>query len=303
MINPYKVAVLLATYNGEDWIRSQISSIKNQVDCEVHIYIRDDGSSDHTLEIINKLISDSQLTIIDNNGMPTGSAALNFFKIFEILDFKNYDYISFADQDDIWFPEKIIEGIKLINRTRSDGYSSNLIAFDNNSIKSWLINKKSNQRKYDYLFQGASAGCTYILNVEATKLIRKVMAQEFKNLSLDCSHDWIIYAICRSHGLRWVHDDRSFIAYRQHGRNVYGAKSGIKGFLFKIKMLREGWYKTQILYLNNFILGTDSEKKILLAIERIALKDRLFLIYKIGSLRRELSARIYLALTIIAGII
>jgi hypothetical protein len=68
-------------------------------------------------------------------------------------------------------------------------------------------------------------------------------------------------------------------------------------------MLREGWYKTQILYLNNFIIGTDSEKKILLAIERIALKDRLFLIYKIGSLRRELSARIYLALTIIAGII
>jgi len=301
--NNYKVAVLLATYNGEDWIRAQISSIKNQMDCDVHIYIRDDGSSDQTLEIINTLTQDSQLTIIDNNGIHTGSAALVFFKIFELFDFKKYDYISFADQDDIWFPEKIIEGIKLINKSKSDGYSSNLIAFDNNSRKSWMVEKKSNQRKYDYLFQGASAGCTYILNVAAIKLIREVMAKEFEYLPIDCSHDWIIYAICRSHGLRWVHDDRSFIAYRQHNRNVYGAKSGIKGFLFKIEMLRNGWYKSQIIYLNNFILGTDCEKKILLAVERISLKDRLFLVYKIGTLRRELSARIYLALSIITGII
>ena len=85
MSNHYKVAVLLATYNGEDWIRAQISSIKNQVDCDVHIYIRDDGSSDQTLEIINTLTQDKQLTIIDNNGIHTGSAALGFFKIFELL--------------------------------------------------------------------------------------------------------------------------------------------------------------------------------------------------------------------------
>jgi rhamnosyltransferase len=294
---------LLATYNGEEWIRSQISTIQNQVDCDVHIYIRDDGSTDQTLEIIKALVPDSQITFVNNCGIAAKSAALNFFKIIDALNFQNFDYIAFADQDDIWFPNKIIEGIKLIKNTESDGYSSNLIAFDNNSIKSWVVNKKFTQRKYDYLFQGASAGCTYILKFNAIKLIKKVMANEFQNLPIDCSHDWIIYAICRSHGLRWVHDERSFIAYRQHYRNIYGAKNGGKGLVFKIKMIHNGWYKNQILYLKNFIQGSDGEAKILLAIKRLDFRDKLFLIIKIGNFRRELSARIYLALSIIAGII
>lgn len=303
MSNLYKVAVLLTTFNGEDWIRAQIYSIQNQLGCDIHIYIRDDGSSDQTLKIANKLISNKQLTFVDNNGIATGSAALNFFKLIKLLNFNNYDYITLADQDDIWFPEKIIEGIKLIKQTKSDGYSSNLIAFNNNSLKSWMINKKSKQRAYDYIFQGASAGCTYILNVDAINLIKKIIVKEFENLPKNCSHDWIIYAICRSHGLRWIHDDRSFIAYRQHDRNAYGAKQGISGLITKLKMVREGWYKRQILYLKNFIVRTEFEKKILFAIERGSLSDRFFLLYQIGSFRRELSARIFFTLLIITWMI
>lgn len=303
MSHLYKVAILLATYNGEEWIRAQISSIQNQMNCVVHFYIRDDGSNDQTLEIINTSIPVEQLTIIDNYGISTGSAALNFFKIIETLDLSKFDYIALADQDDIWFPEKIAEGIELINKTGSDGYSSNLIAFDNFSSKSWVVNKNVIQRKYDYLFQGASAGCTYILSQKSLNLIKEVMANKFINLTKDCSHDWIIYAICRSHGLRWVHDHRSFIAYRQHNRNLYGSMTGGKAIKFKIKMIKTGWYKNQILYLRNFILGTECEENILLAIKRMNLKDKFFLIYKIGMLRRELFARVCLIFLIVSGVI
>lgn len=282
------VAILMATYNGADWIQPQISSIRSQQKCSYHLYIRDDGSTDETVNIIKKEAEyDSNIFLMDSCGVSTGGASSNFFLMLSNVDEKKYDYVSFSDQDDIWFPEKIGEAIDYMATNAADAYSSNLIAYDNNSTKAWVLDKHRETCEFDYIFQGASAGCTYVLASHAVSKIKSVMADVIRSYPPDFSHDWIIYAICRSHGLRWIHDSRSFIAYRQHHNNVFGAKPGFLGQLSKFLLIKNGWYRSHILFLRIFLIGTPEELRLMNAVERMSIGDRFFLVRNVFSFRRN----------------
>jgi rhamnosyltransferase len=294
------VAVLLATYNGKDWIQSQIHSIFSQLACNCHIYVRDDGSSDGTLELIKEIASTrDNVFILNSLGLSTGSAASNFFILLSQIDFLSYDYVCLSDQDDVWFPEKIDAGIKMMRSESADAYSSNLIAFDQAKKMAWLLIKDANQKRYDYLFQGGSAGCSYILSREAVELVR-LKLKSFPDVPpKSYSHDWIIYAICRSHKLKWIHDDRAYICYRQHDRNVMGALPGICGLLRRSNMAKSGWYRENILILRGLLLRSKGESKILDAIKRFNIIDRIFLISNIFSFRRRFSDCVFLGIAIL----
>jgi rhamnosyltransferase len=297
-----KVAVLMAVYNGGEWINSQIASVVSQLNCEIHVYIRDDGSDDKSIKEIKGLNRDDLITILRHDGVCTGSAGSNFFKILNYVDCDQYDYISFSDQDDIWFPEKLSSAVELMSRTNSSGYSSNLIAFDNFKSKSWIVDKISNQKKLDYLFQGASAGCTYLLKSDAANLIKKVLAKDLNEFPKGYSHDWVLYAICRSFGLRWVHDNRSFVAYRQHSKNVFGAKPGLSGLLSKLKMANSGWYKKHVLFLRKYMSGNNEELRVFSAIDNMGVKDRFYLVSKVFSFRRGFFDSMYLSIIFAFGL-
>ena len=298
----FKVAVILASFNGCEWIRAQIQSILGQLECDVKIFIRDDCSTDDTVNMIRSIDSHNQVNLIDSKNLATKSACLNFFKIINEVDFSEFDFLALSDQDDIWFPEKLAEGIRFIKKNNADAYSSNLIAYDNNASKSWFIHKTAKQKAFDYLFQGASAGCTYILNADAIRVIKKSLVQSQYTFYGFESHDWIIYAICRSHGLRWVHDDRSFIAYRQHTRNVFGAKPGLAGLISRYQLVKSGWYRSHVVLLNNFITANKFELEVITSVERDGFINRFFLLKNIFSFRRDLKGCIYLALLILLNI-
>ena len=92
-----KVQVLLSTYNGEKYIKEQIESILNQEGVEVSLLIRDDGSSDRTIEIVKK-ISEQNNNIILFKGQNMGPAR-SFMDLVKKSD--EVDYYAFADQDDV----------------------------------------------------------------------------------------------------------------------------------------------------------------------------------------------------------
>jgi rhamnosyltransferase len=282
------VAILMATYNGADWIEPQISSIRSQLKCSYHLYVRDDGSTDQTIDIIkNESKNDLNIILMDSFGFSTGGASSNFFLMLSNIDEKKYKYISFSDQDDIWFPEKIVTAVDYMIANGADAYSSNLIAYDNNSIKAWVLDKCVESCKFDYIFQGASAGCTYVLASHTVSKIKSVMVDFLRAYPSEFSHDWIIYAICRSHGLKWIHDSRSFIAYRQHQNNVFGAKPGFLGLFSKFLLIKNGWYRKHILFLKKFIIGTPDELRLIDAVERMSIGDRFFLVSNVFSFRRN----------------
>ena len=100
-----QIDILLATYNGESYLSSQLDSIINQSCDNWKILIRDDGSKDRTLEIIEWYTKkyNNQIFLIEDEKKNLGVCG-NFS---ELLNHSHADYAMFCDQDDIWFKNKI----------------------------------------------------------------------------------------------------------------------------------------------------------------------------------------------------
>ena len=284
--NP-SVAILLATYNGASYCETQLISLLWQRGVDVHIYARDDGSRDATPAILREWAArhPDRITIIDNQGVSTGSANGNFFALLAAVDAAQHDYMAFADQDDVWTPDKLARATARLTEEGAEGYSSDLIAYSADAGSAWILRKAGRPADLDYLFQGASAGCTYVLTRRAAILAAEVMAKA-PAFCEDPSHDWILYAICRSRGLKWVRDPDAEILYRQHGGNQYGAKRGVGELLAKLRMMRSNWYRDHILWLQNVVVNNDEERRVLAAIARGSASDRFWLIRHAKRFRR-----------------
>ena len=147
--------------------------------------------------------------------------------------------MSFADQDDIWHLGKLDNAIRSLKDFNADGYSSNMTAFWPNGEER-EIRKHYKKKKYDFLFESAGAGCTYVLTQKLALLIQDWLVSDKYNVNEFDAHDWLIYAIARMHNMSWHYDKRSFISYRQHNHNVAGANIGLGAKFTRLKALFKG---------------------------------------------------------------
>ena len=234
-----KICVLLAAYNGEKYIESQLESILNQQNAELDIYISLDLSTDNTLEIIDKYKETHPNIILLEYGKRFGSSGQNFFHLLQSVDFSGYNYIAFADQDDIWLPEKFSTAIQSIKQHNVDGYSGNVTAFWPNGKKQ-LIKKDSPQVEFDYLFESAGPGCTFVMTRALAFAIQQLLTQKPEGIANLWLHDWFCYSFARSKGYKWFIDASPYVLYRQHDNNQIGARKGIRAFLYRIKTILSG---------------------------------------------------------------
>lgn len=295
-------AVLVATYNGVDYIKEQLLSILGQTLLNIDIYVRDDGSDDETMVIVNELAAMHSNIFVIKDVIKSGAPASNFFLMLSKIDLSKYSYVAFSDQDDIWMAHKLERGLAKLSSENSDGYSSDLFAFSNENNQTYLLKKSYSQRKYDFLFQGASAGCTYVISAKlAALVIKKIGNIDFSSFRRR-SHDWLIYAIARAHNLDWYCDTYASIFYRQHPKNVYGAKNSIQGMIERLNLARSGWYRESILWNADFF---DKEHDCLAIIERIrrfSFVDRFWLALNVRKFRRRFREQAQLAFVILLGL-
>lgn len=253
-----KVKVLLATYNGENYIEEQINSILVQVNVSVDIMVADDGSKDNTLGIIK----DKFPHISVNKNVPsTGSAANNFFKMLVETDFyEDFEYIAFSDQDDVWLEEKLYRAIEKLEQNKQDLYCSNLTKWDMQSGKLSLLKKSFSQKKFDYIFEGGSAGCTYVLTKSFANKLRDFIQRLDVSDWQEFSHDWTVYFFARSRGYGVFIDENSYIHYRLHSNNVHGHlnKLTLKSILDKFSKVIKGYHKEHI---KNYIKYLDKSSE------------------------------------------
>ncbi|MEY3996187.1 MAG: hypothetical protein RL344_530 [Pseudomonadota bacterium] len=288
-----KIAVLLAAYNGTEWLQEQIDSILNQVNVNITIFISIDESTDNTLEkciLLSKKYNN--IVILPSIGR-MGSASKNFFRLVRDVDLIQFDYVAFADQDDIWNQDKLFRAVTQLKNTNADAYSSNVTAFWENG-KQCLINKAQSQVKYDYMFESAGPGCTFVLTKKIALKLQKFLI--INQLSCDkiSMHDWFIYAFLRSHNYQWFIDNHSSMLYRQHNNNVIGANIGLKTALIRWKKLRQGWLVEQSILIAD-VVGY-SDKPPIIWLKRLNILDRIKLIKNIFSYRRRFREKIILAL-------
>ena len=240
-----KVLVLMATFNGEPWIKEQIRSIFSQENVEVSLLVGDDCSSDQTRALIAANCKASRLCFHDAN-FSSGSAGANFRRLFIAADVGNFDYVALSDQDDIWLPNKLTLAINALKLSGAVGYSSSVEAFWEGG-KTKVINQCNDITSVDFLFEGAGQGCTYVLTNKFFKNIKE-FCKEFPGAAESLYfHDWMIYLLSRGLKKKWYFDQTPTIKYRQHGKNDIGARGGLYSVKFRLKKIFDGWYSKQIL--------------------------------------------------------
>jgi len=284
-----RVAVLLASYNGKQWIQEQVDSILDQVDADVEIFISVDLSNDKTYEWCQDLARNNSYIKVLPYGERFGGAAKNFYRLIRDVDFSYFDYIALSDQDDIWDGDKLRHAISVIEKDNLDGYSGNVIAFWSDGQER-LDKKNFPQKRFDYFFEAAGPGCTYVFKQQAIQKFKKFLIKNWTKVNLVELHDWMIYAYFRSQGMKWKIDSKSLMRYRQHDNNQVGLNYGLKAYLIRSKKIKAKWYRNEVQKIIYLLNGRSSQD--------ISLK-KLFLIKNFWHLRRRPRDAIFLLFIII----
>jgi rhamnosyltransferase len=277
------VAVLMATLNGEPWLREQIDSVLAQADVRVCVHASDDESSDATPDILRAYEDGATLHCLPPLGRRMGNANRNFLRLVRDAQIGDAEFVAFADQDDIWHPGKLRRAIDELTRTRAHAYSGNVLAFWENG-RTRLLVKSQPQRRYDYLFESAGPGCTFVLQRTAFDALRAWIVADFARLSEAPVHDWLIYAYARTHHWRWLIDPVACMNYRQHERNEAGANVGRDAARRRLAQLRDGRFRRKVLAVAEYV---DEPGWVPRALRRMNVLDRIRLAFAFRSLRRR----------------
>ena len=233
------ISILLACYNGEEYICEQIESLLTQTYQDFIIYINDDYSNDKTFEIIEKYNKQYPDKIITTRNIKnSGSAKHNFMEM--MIQHKD-DYVMLCDQDDIWLPDKIERTLeKMLQLESKFGKQTPLLVFTDLYVvdENLLMIADSYQRmsdsdykrsKLEYeLTQNIFTGCTGMYNRALASFL------EF-HPNFTVMHDWWLMLIaCLFGKIDFINEPT--ILYRQHMRNSVGAKD-IKSLSFIIYKL------------------------------------------------------------------
>jgi len=238
MNNPH-VAVYLAAYNGVRYIEEQIESILLQKNVGTQVFVSVDQSTDGTETLLAKWsLSEPRLTLL-SLGERFGGAAPNFYRLLRDVDLTGFDYLSFADQDDVWHAEKLWRAHCLMTEQGALGYSSNVTAFWP-SGKTQLVNKAQPQRALDFMFEAAGPGCTYVLRSSLALSLQQLVRGADASLLCVGYHDWLIYAFARANNYPWFIDGWSSMQYRQHANNQIGVNAGWRSYWLRVRKMLSG---------------------------------------------------------------
>lgn len=216
-----KIDILLATYNGEKYLKEQIDSILNQTYKNIHIIISDDCSKDSTREILNQYEGNEKITIFKQKNN------LGYVKNFEfLLEQVESNLFMLCDQDDIWLEEKISKAVEKLKSENLDLVFGDLEIVDKDlntlypSFNKFMkldrkIKKYLSTDRLQYLYN-CMTGCTILCKKE---FLSKVLPLP-KN-SKYMIHDYWLGLVVSLHG-RVGFIETPYIRYRQHGNNQVG---------------------------------------------------------------------------------
>lgn len=246
------IAIVMATYNGEEYIKEQLDSIINQTYKSWNLFIHDDGSTDNTLRIINDYIDkyDEKIKLI--SGPKTGGAKNNFFYLMKHVD---ANYMMFSDQDDVWLKDKVEKTFHKMKEVEKKNDKKPILVYSDLSVVDENLNvispKMSEYQKFDmnnlrtkdFLAENKVTGCTMMIN--KTLKDYACQAETYNDIIM---HDWWIALLASSTGIiEFISEP--LILYRQHGDNSVGALNFNFGYILKrmtnFQSVKERLLKTQ----------------------------------------------------------
>lgn len=250
--NPPEICILMAVWNGADYLPHQLQSIALQSHGRWHLVASDDGSTDDTLSILRRFADFGHrvtcLPAPSQQDAGYAAATENFMSLIRRWPqvASPNSWMAFADQDDIWLPDKLDRAITALQNLppgQPAMYCSRTWIADANGVADRLSNHRPLGPSFNNaLVQNIAHGNTIVLNAAAATLAHKAAQTAPPQVS---AHDWWLYLLMSGAGAHIISDAAPTLLYRQHGRNLVGANDTIPAKVKRVlRMLRgdfEAW--------------------------------------------------------------
>ena len=225
----YKIAILMSTYNGEKYISEQLNSILNQKDIQFELFIRDDGSSDKTPDIISKYVHDNSLIhFINADNRENLGFNKSFFALihYAIHSLKDYDLFAFADQDDYWIDTKLSRAVHMIESALNESNKNMSVPLYYYANKFWSDENLNPEHEddmsylrndyFDMFMLPPVYGCTSVFNRALGEITLNTLPKD------EFLYDVYMYRLACTMNSVLVADKEAQIYYRRHGNNASG---------------------------------------------------------------------------------
>lgn len=237
-----KVNILMATYNGATYLTEQIESIQRQTFQDWQLLIRDDGSTDGTLEVIRGFeAADTRIHLINPDKQVNIGVIKSFFTL---LKADQADYYFFCDQDDVWLEDKLAVTLRKAQEEACDlpilVYTDLSVVTDKLEVIHQSMIKAQSHHANTKLLQELTENTV----TGGTMMVNHALAELWVNPEHLLMHDWYLALIAAAKG-RLLYLDRVTELYRQHQSNVLGArtwKKRLKNWLNPHKLVAKYWW-------------------------------------------------------------
>ena len=233
-----QIAILLATFNGCRFLPAQIDSILQQSIRSWSIWVSDDGSVDGTLAVLQgyqAAIGGDRLHIFRG---PQKGFSRNFLSLVcnPVIE---ADFFAFADQDDVWLPDKLQHATAVLKSCPEDRpalYCSRTLIIDGFGVRQGQSLLKQVKPSFgNALIQNIASGNTMVFNAAARQLLMKA------GPDVDVfAHDWWVYLAVKAVGGIVIFDPVPRVEYRQHGDNQVGATLTLPQLMRRTQLDRNG---------------------------------------------------------------
>lgn len=239
-----RVAILLCTYQGEQYLDEQLDSFAAQSYTQWKAWVSDDGSHDNTRALLaayQQQWGKDRLSICEG---PRKGFVANFMSLICQRDIEA-DYYALSDQDDVWHTDKLARAIQSLESTPPDVPALYCSRTDLINEHGELIGRSRHfTRKPAFanaLVQNIAGGNTMVFNNAA----RKLLISAGSDIQV-IAHDWWVYIVVSACGGVIHYDENPTLRYRQHSENLIGSNAGLRATMVRIKMLFQGRLKTWV---------------------------------------------------------
>ena len=232
------IDILLSTYRGEKFVAEFIGSLARQTRRDFRLLVRDDGSDDATAAVVRDSVAAADIPAVF---VPSSGEHLGVIRSFgELLTMSSASYVMFADQDDIWRPDKVEGMMTLMSEAETiHGEDTPILLHSDlrvcaadgavvaDSLRRYQRLSPRDSRLTALLIQNSVTGCAMMINRALRQLVRLPLPDEA------VCHDWYLALVAAAFG-RTVFSDTPYVDYRNHGANVFGPQKYCAADWFRV---------------------------------------------------------------------